>query len=66
MTAKGVSTSESPATAPLTADLEVTLANKLLLARMQTLVSFTIMLARKGLATYRTDKWSLISMCSEM
>lgn len=66
MAAEGVSASEASATAPLSALLQLALADKLLLTRMQALVPLPIVLPREGLTAYGTHEGPLIRVCSEM
>lgn len=66
MTTESVSTGEPPSTSPLATDLKITLADELLLTRVQTLVSLTVMLSRKGFATYGTHERSLVGMGPQM
>lgn len=60
MPTKRICTSKASATAPLTSSLEVSFADKLLFARMQTLMPLTIMLASKCFPTNCAYKRSLI------
>lgn len=66
MPAKSIRTGESPAATPLASNLEITLAYKLLLARVQTLVSLAIVLSGKSFAADGTHKRSLVSVCSQV
>lgn len=66
MAAESVGASEAPATAPLSALLQLALADKLLLTRMQALVPFPIVLPREGFAAYGTYERSLVRVCSKM
>lgn len=66
MTPQSIGTRESPTTSPLSTSLEVTFADKFLLSRMETLVSFPVVLASKSLATYSAHKGSLVGVCPQM
>jgi len=66
MATKCIGTREPTTTAPLFRVAELTSANELLFARMQAFMSLAIMLASERLATYSTDKWSLVCMGAKM
>jgi hypothetical protein len=66
MTAQGIGSSKTTATTPLAALFELSLANKLLLSGMKTLVPLPVMLAGKRFATYCAYEWTLISMSTQM
>ena len=62
MTAQSVGTSETAATAPLSASREIPTTDKFLFPGMQTFMSFPIVLARKGFAADCADKRSFIGV----
>lgn len=66
MTAQCISTGKSSATAPLTASLEIPLADKSFFPRVQALMSLSIMLSSKRFATNRTHKWTLVCVRSQV
>lgn len=66
MATEGVSASEAPAAAPLSALLQLALADELLLARVQPFVAFPVVLSREGFAADGADEGPLVSVCSEM
>jgi hypothetical protein len=66
MTTKRIGAGKPPATAPLPAAFEFSLANELLFTRMKALVPFSVMLPRKRLATDSAHERAFIGMCSEM
>jgi hypothetical protein len=66
VTTQGISASKpSPAT-PLAPNFEITLANKLLLARVQTFVPFAVVLSGKGLSTDSAYKGTFVGVGSQM
>jgi hypothetical protein len=56
MPAKSVGAGEPPAATPVVAVLQVATANELFLSRVQTFMTFTVVLARKSLATNAANK----------
>lgn len=66
MTAQGVGARKPAAAAPLAAGLELALADKLLLARVQALVSLAVVLSGKGLAADGADKGALVGVGSQV
>lgn len=50
----------------MTIVLEITATNELLLARVETLVSFPVVLASKSLAAHATHEGTLIGMGAKM
>lgn len=66
MPAKSIRTSEAPATTPIVAILEVAAADKLLLSRVQTLVTLSVVLTGERLTANTTYKWTLICMRAQM
>jgi hypothetical protein len=66
MSSEGIGSSKSPSTSPIAAILQVTAADKLLLSRMQTFVSLSIVLASKCFATNATHEWALIRVGAQM
>jgi hypothetical protein len=63
---KSVRTSKSAPTTPTGATLQITTADELLLARMQTLVAFAIVLACEGFTTDRANERSFVCVCAKM
>jgi hypothetical protein len=63
---KSVGARKSTATSPLFPIAQLSLANELLFARMQALVSLAIVLASEGFAANCTDKGPLVGMSAEM
>jgi hypothetical protein len=66
MSSKSISTSKSPATAPIVTVFQVTAANKFLLARMQSLMSLAIMLAGECFAADTAYEWTLIGVSAQV
>jgi hypothetical protein len=66
MPSQCIGASESPTASPVVVVLEVTAADKLLLARVQPLVPLAVMLAGKGLSTHTTHKRPLICVSAQM
>ena len=66
MPAQCVGTRETAAAAPLAALLELSLAHEFLLARVQALVTLSVVLARECLPAHRADERTLISVGAEM
>ena len=63
---KSVCAGKSSATSPAIPRLQLSLAYKLLLARMQAFVALSVMLSGKGLATHRTHKRPFVRMRAKM
>jgi hypothetical protein len=66
MATKCISSGKTPTTSPLASGFQVTLADKFLLARVQTFVSLSIMLSGKCLPADRANEWPLVSMGSQV
>lgn len=66
MSSESISTGETPSTTPLPTSLQVALADELLLARVEALVTLAIMLSRKGFATDCANEWSLVGVSPQV
>jgi hypothetical protein len=66
MTAEGIGTRKATATAPVITVLELATANKLLLARVESLVTLAVMLAGEGFATMIANERTLVCMGPKM
>ena len=66
VTPKSICTSESPATTPIVAILEMASANKLFLAGVQAFVSLPVVLAGKSFSTNAAHKRTLIRVRAQM
>jgi hypothetical protein len=64
MTTQGIGTGKPPAAAPLASHLEIALANKLLLSRVQTFVTLAVVLSGEGFSTNSAYERTLIGVCS--
>lgn len=63
---EGVRTGELSSTAPASPGAKLALADKFLLAGMQTFMSFSVVLPRKRLPTYRTYKRPFVSVGTQV
>lgn len=66
MTAQCVRSSEPPPASPLTARLEISLADELLLAGMKALVAFPVVLPSESLATHVANEWPLVRVGTQV
>jgi hypothetical protein len=66
MPAQSIGTSETAATSPLAALLQLSLANELLLSGMKSFVALSVVLARKGFPAHCTHKWTFIGVGTKM
>lgn len=66
MPPESISASKSSSAAPLAAGLEVTLAHKLLLARVKSFMALAVMLPGKSLAADRAHERSFVSVSAQV
>lgn len=66
MSAQRIGAGEAPTATPLAALLELSFADELLLARVQALVAFPVMLPSECLSTHRANERTLVSVGSQM
>ena len=66
MTAQGICSRKSASAAPLRARTELATADEFLLAAVETLMAFTIVLPGKGLLAHRAHKWPFIGVGTKM
>ena len=66
MSTQCVGTSKSSTATPIASCAQLTLAYEFLLPRVKPFMTFAVMLASKGFATYGTHKGSFVGMGSEM
>jgi hypothetical protein len=66
MPTKGICAGKAPGTTPRSTSLEITLADKLFVARMQPFVALAVVLARKGLAAHCAYERPLVRVGTEV
>ena len=66
MSAQCISTSKAATASPLATLFKLSFTNELLLSRMKSFMTLSIMLTRKGFSAHGTDEWAFVGVGAKM